>query len=398
MRVLLFTGKGGVGKTTLAAATAAAAAAAGIKTLVLSTDPAHSLGDVVGRALPAGEVVEVDDGLFALHVDVRGRLDMAWGSLRDTVLRLLDSVAVDAVEAEEITVLPGAEEVLALLEVRDQARSGRFGLLVVDCAPTAETVRLLALPEALERYLRRLWPLEGRVLRTLRPALGRAMLGADPGQLLADLDRLQTELADVRSLLRDEGTTIRLVLTPEAVVVAEARRTLTTLALFGYRVDAAIANRLVPPGADPWRSALAAAQAQQLAQVAADFAPLPVLSVPYETVEPVGMDSLKTLGQSLYGDLDPIAELSVVPVSRVEQTDDGYALILPVPLAERATVELERIGDDLVVGVGGQRRIVGLVSALRRCRVVGASLAGGELTVRFVPDPALWPNVNRRQG
>lgn len=238
MRVLLFTGKGGVGKTTAAAGTAALAARRGLKTLVLSTDAAHSLADALAvRAGP--EPAEVDGGLYVQQVDTQRRFEQSWSAVREYLLAVLDTAGVDALAAEELTVLPGAEEVLALLEVRDQVGSGRWDVVVVDCAPTAETLRLLALPDALGWYMERVFPIERRVVRSLRPVLGRVAGVPMPRDHVFDaMERLYAELGEVRSVLTDARTSVRLVLTPEAVVVAEARRTLTSLSLFGYRVDA----------------------------------------------------------------------------------------------------------------------------------------------------------------
>jgi arsenite/tail-anchored protein-transporting ATPase len=391
MRVLLFTGKGGVGKTTAAAGTAALAARRGLKTLVLSTDAAHSLADALAvRAGP--EPVEVDGGLYVQQVDTQRRFEQSWSAVREYLLAVLDTVGVDALAAEELTVLPGAEEVLALLEVRDQVQSGLWDVVVVDCAPTAETLRLLALPDALGWYVERVFPIERRVVKSLRPVLGRvAGVPMPRDQVFDAMERLYAELGEVRTVLTDARTSVRLVLTPEAVVVAEARRTLTSLSLFGYRVDAVLANRVFPAeGADPWRAGWVAAQARQLAEVDDSFAPLPVLRAPYQPSEPVGVDELADLAEMAYAGADPF-ELPAGPVPLdVERSGDEFVLSLALPFAEHDDTQLVRSGDDLVVTVGSYRRVLALPSALRRCTVVGATLRDGRLRVRFEPDPALW--------
>jgi len=391
VRVLLFTGKGGVGKTTAAAGTAAMAARRGLKTLVLSTDAAHSLSDAL--AVPAGpEPVEVEGGLSVQQVDAQRRFERSWAEVREYLLAVLDTVGVDAVAAEELTVLPGAEEVLALLEVRDQVRSGRWDLVVVDCAPTAETLRLLALPDALGWYVERVFPIERRVVRSLRPVLGRVAGVPMPRDRVFDaMARLHEDLAEVRTILTDGAATVRLVLTPEAVVVAEARRMLTSLSLFGYRVDAVVANRVFPAGgADAWRAGWVAAQSRQLAEVVDSFAPLPVLRTPYRPAEPVGVDELADLAELTYEGVDPFA-LPVGPAPLdVERSGDEFVLTLTLPFAERDDTQLVRSGDELVVTVGSYRRVLALPSALRRCTVVGATLREGRLRVRFEPDPDLW--------
>jgi len=391
LRVLLFTGKGGVGKSTVAAASAVRAARSGRKVLALSTDSAHSLGDALGVEV-GSEPTEVESGLFVAQVDAQRRFERSWREVQDYLLSVLDAAGVDQIAAEELTVLPGAEEVLALLELRDQARSGRWDAVVVDCAPTAETLRLLALPEALGWYMDRVFPMERRLMRTLRPVLGKvAGVPMPQDRVFGAVERLHQELVEVREVLTDAGSTVRLVLTPESVVVAEARRTLTSLALYGYRVDAVVANRVFPSGgADDWRAGWVEAQQAQLAEVRASFAPLPVHECGYRDREPVGADDLADLALATYGETDPLAEPATDEPMTVERSDDELVLVLALPLVDRTDVELARVGDDLVITVGGYRRVLALPSALRRCAVAGAGMRDGRLRVRFEPDPQSW--------
>ncbi len=384
MRVVLFTGKGGVGKTTSAAAAAVRAAAGGLRTLVLSTDPAHSLGDALDVAL-GPEPTPVAPNLDGLQVDAQLRFEESWEEIRSYLATLLVKGGLDDVTADELVVLPGAQEVLALLEVRDQATSGEYDVIVVDCAPTAETLRLLALPEALRWYFDRLYPAHRRLARSVRP-----LLPGLPGDgVIAAVERLYTQLAAVQELLTDPATTsVRLVLTPESVVLAEARRTFTSLALYGFAVDGVVANRVIPDGGDdPWRSAWVAAQATQLAEARRSFVDLPVRTAPYLAAEPVGLAALEDLATAVYGDSDAFAVAPTEPALRVSRDDDGYLLSLPLPLVDRADVDLARSADELVVTVGPHRRLVALPESLRRCDVTGAALVDGRLTVSFAePD------------
>jgi arsenite-transporting ATPase len=389
-RTLLFTGKGGVGKTTVAAATALHSARRGHKTLVLSTDAAHSLADAFAMPLGA-QPTEIETGLYGLQVDPRAQLDLHWRHLQHHLLAALDDLGVDRVAAEELTVLPAAEEVLALLELRDRVGEGRWDVVVVDCAPTAETLRLLALPEALDGYLRRALPVGRRVARAVRAG---SRGGADP--VLASVNRLAAELGDVRGVLTHPATGVRLVLTPDSVVLAEARRTQTALGLFGYRVEAVVVNRLVPDGDDPWRAARAAGEREVLAAVAESFAPLPILVGPHTLTEPVGCPALAGVADDLYGPVgeplrhDPLPVADQPPMTEVVAAGTGYELRLALPLAEKSQIDLSRRGDDLVVVVGAHRRVLGLPSGLRRCTVTGARLIEGVLRVEFEPDPDLW--------
>ncbi len=255
-RIILFTGKGGVGKTTTAAGTATLAARAGQRTLVLSTDAAHSLGDALGLSLGA-EPTEVEERLWVHQVDAQRRFERSWGEIQGYLMSVLDAAGVDPITAEELTVVPGAEEVLALLELRTHALSGDWDVIVVDCAPTAETLRLLALPEALGWYMNRVFGVQRRVVKALRPVLTRATGVPMPEEAVFDaVERLHSDLEQVQQILTEKESTVRLVLTPETVVVAEARRSLTTLSLYGYTVDGVIANRVFPEaGGDAWRQA-----------------------------------------------------------------------------------------------------------------------------------------------
>ena len=404
MRIVLFTGKGGVGKTTTAAATALRLADRGVKTLLLSTDVAHSLADALD--VPLGdEPVEVAPGLEALQVDTQGRFEQAWRDVQAFLIDMLSRGGVDPITADELTVLPGFDEVLALLAVRELAETGHWDALVVDCAPTAETLRLLALPEALGWYLERVFPVHRRLAKGMRPLanlLGRAEV-LPPDALFEALLRLADELSSVRRLLGDPRvTSVRLVLTPEAVVAAEARRTFTALALYGYAVDLVIANRVFPAGDDEWRQGWAAAQRAHLTRIRESFAGLPVQELAYRPAEPVGADALRAVAADLYGPLpgaDPAPPADAVALLRVtsSRTPAGpeFVLHLALPLAEPAEVDAVRAGDDLVVTVGGHRRVLTLPSVLRRCTVAGGAFDGRELRVRFRPDPERWPNRPR---
>ncbi|WP_405084543.1 ArsA family ATPase [Microbispora sp. NBC_01389] len=380
MRVLLFTGKGGVGKTTVAAATATLAAGRGRRTLVVSTDTAHSLADALGVP-PSDAPVEAAPGLHLQQVDTQRSLERHWGELRDYARDVLAELGLDEVTSEEITVLPGAEEVIALLELREQARSGRWDVIVVDCAPTAETLRLLALPEALDWHVNRLLPAGRRLLGALSPVIRHvAKVSVPQGEVISAGERLHRGLLEVRALLAGDDASVRLVLTPEAVVVAEARRTLTSLSLYGYRVDAVIANRVFPAeDADEWRRRWVEAQARQLAGVHESFAPLPVLTVPYLPGEPVGTEALARVGEELYRGRDPFARPDVEPPLRISADE----LSLRLPLADRDDLDLARKGDELIVTAGSHRRVVALPAALARREISSAALRDGRLRVRF---------------
>ena len=384
MRTLLFTGKGGVGKSTVAAATAVRSAAGGARTLVLSTDAAHSLADAMGVTAGA-EPTEAAPGLFVQQVDAQLRFEQSWAEISTYLLQVLEVAGVDRVAAEELAVIPGAEEVLALLELRAHARSGCWDVIVVDCAPTAETLRLLALPEALGWYMERIFPVERRIVKALGPVLSRAAkvpMPQDP--VFAAMERLHAELDEVHNLLTGPDASVRVVLTPEAVVLAEARRSYTMLSLFGYRVDGVVVNRIFPAGdADPWRAGWVAAQTEVLEQVEQSFAGLPLWRSVYRSTEPVGIDALADLAARLYADDDPLALGGGTEPFRVTRSEESAVVHLSLPHATREEVDLARRGDELVVSVGSYRRLLTLPPGMSRHRVSGARVVDGELQVRF---------------
>jgi len=387
VRIILFTGKGGVGKTTAAAGTAVLAARSGMRTLVLSTDAAHSLADAFGASV-GSEPTEIVEHLFVQQVDVQKRFEQSWADIQGYLLSVLDAAGVDPIIAEELTVIPGAEEVLALLELRSQVLSGQWDVVIVDCAPTAETLRLLALPEALGWYMDRVFPAERRIVKALRPVLTRATGMPMPQETVFDaVARLHSDLEEVHKILTGSDASVRLVLTPESVVVAEARRSLTSLSLFGYRVDGVIANRVFPSeGADEWRAQWVSAQADVLTGVDQSFSGLPVWRSPYCPAEPVGERALETFARSVYGNDDPLLPPEGEGPLSFSRTHSGAILTMALPFVDRSEVDLARHGDELVVTLGAYRRVLAMPAALSRHRVAGARVDEGCLKVRFKID------------
>jgi len=384
LRIILFTGKGGVGKTTAAAGTATAAALRGQRTLVLSTDAAHSLADAFGVPV-GGDPNEVDHNLFVQQVDAQRRFERSWVDIQQYLLSVLDAAGVDPITAEELTVIPGAEEVMALLELRSHAVSGEWDVIVVDCAPTAETLRLLALPEALGWYMDRVFPMERRIVKALKPILTRAAGVPMPHDSVFDaIERLHRDLEEVHEILTGKDSSVRLVLTPETVVVAEARRSLTTLSLFGYRVDGVIANRVFPEaGSDAWRRQWVAAQSEVLAEVEQSFVDLPIWRSSYRPCEPVGVEELSAFAKAAYGEDDPLASPAGEGPMTIRRTKSGATLSMALPFVAKADVDLARHGDELVVTVGSYRRLLALPAALGKQKIAGARVDDGALQVRF---------------
>jgi arsenite/tail-anchored protein-transporting ATPase len=386
MRILLFTGKGGVGKTTVAAATAMRAAEHGLRTIVCSTDPAHSLADAFDVGL-GDRPTPIADRLFGQQLNARVRFEEAWDDVRAYLVDVLDWAGAGAVEAEELAVIPGLDEVFALADIKEFATSGDYDLVVVDCAPTAETIRLLSLPDVLGWYMDRMFDTQRRLTRLARPILQRVSgvpIAADG--VFDAVRRFYDRLDGVRDLLTDgEITSARLVVNPERLVVAEARRTFTYLSLFGYHVDAVIANRLLPPELDhPWLTQWRATQSAHLDVISAAFAPLPLLAAELANEEIVGMPALSIFAKNLYGDADVAARLSRTEPFQVDASGDALLLSVQLPFTERDDVRLGRTGDELVLTVGPHRRALVLPDSLVRREVAGARFVDDRLVVEFV--------------
>jgi arsenite-transporting ATPase len=388
MRIMLYTGKGGVGKTTVAAATALRCAELGHRTVVLSTDLAHSLADSFDRPL-APEPIEIAPNLWAQETDIYYNVKKYWGRVQEWVNTLLAWRQVDELIADELSVLPGMDELANLLWINKHGESGAYDVIIVDCAPTGETLRLLSFPDVARWWMDKIFPLHRRAAQVMRP-LGRALFDLpvpdddvyDAVQdLFNQLDRLHGMLID-RTL-----TSVRLVLNPEKMVVKEAQRTYTYLNLFGYATDLVICNRVLPAEIteryfDAWK----ATQARYRVAVEEGFSPIPIRDAPLFGHEIVGMDGLREMAAALYADVDPSQVFFEGQGHRIEKHEGEYVLHLPLPFASKEQVALFQSGDELVVHVGSQKRNLILPRALVGLRPHGARFENGTLRVRFAPE------------
>ena len=386
MRILLFTGKGGVGKTTVAASTALRCADAGLRTLVLSTDPAHSLADAFDVVL-GSTPTRITDGLVGQQLDATERLEETWADVQHYVMEVLDWVGVDAIEAEELSVIPGLDEVFSLADIKTYAESGAYDVIVVDCAPTAETIRFLSLPDILAWYMDRIFPMNRRLAGVVRPVLRRVAKVPVAGDDVFDaVRRFYDRLDGVRELLTDGATSsVRLVVNPERMVIAEARRTATYLALFGYHVDAVVANRLLPDAvSDPWFATWKATHAEHLSAIEEGFAPLPVLKAELAPEELIGLDKLRTFAGLLYGDAEAHAVFHSGEPVRIRSRGATRVLSLDLPFADRDDLEVARRDGELLVRVGPHRRAIVLPDSLRKRDVGKAKMVDDRLEISFV--------------
>jgi len=393
-RVVFYTGKGGVGKTTTAAATAAHAAARGLRALVLSADPAHSLGDVLGERLgPDPRVIAT--GLSALEVDARAEMERHWGSIRDYLVALFRHQGIEEVVADELALLPGVEELASLLALDEHAGSGRFDLVVVDCAPTGSTLRLVTLPEVASRTLRLALRVQ-RALASVVTPIARALVPVPlPGsEVFRDADRLvYGRLAAIRERLLGRSTTVRIVVTPERMVIDEAVRAHMDLCLFEVSCDAVVMNRLLPPeaAAESFFEDWGRVQEERCAEVAKTFAPLPLLRAPLARDEVVGVAALAGHGAQLFGGSNPAARLCEAPRLRFARAGAGYRVEVPLPHAPGAALDVAKLDDALLIRAGPLRRSVPLPRKLARLSLASAKLEGDRLVVRLLPTPAPVP-------
>ena len=384
-RIILYTGKGGVGKTTVAAATALRAAELGYRTVVLSTDPAHSLADAFGTPL-APEPVPVASNLWGQETDVYYNLRRWWGTVHNWLRALLLWQGVDEMEADEVAAVPGMEELANLLWVNHHHESGDYDVVVVDCAPTGETLRLLSFPDSARWWIDKLLPLQRRLSQVLRPVMRPLTSMPVPEQEVFDaVEDLVRQLAQLHAVLSDQGlSSVRLVVNPEKMVIRETQRTFTYLNLYGYVTDAIVCNRVLPASVgDGYFARWKEAQAGYVHFIDEAFAPLPVLSIPLLRDEVTGLEALREMAGHLFGDDDPTRIYYPTVAHEVRAEDGGFMLSLGAPFATREEVSLAQRGDELSVQVGAHRRNILLPHVLSGLRATSARMDGGRLNVYF---------------
>jgi arsenite-transporting ATPase len=383
-RTILYTGKGGVGKTSVAACTARACAAQGLKTLIVSTDPAHSLSDSLAVEC-GGEPTPVSPGLWAQEVRAQDEMQRHWSGVQEWLGELLIERGVDRISAQELTVPPGMDELFALLRLQAHHRSGNWDVVVVDCAPTGETLRLLSFPDVARWWIDKVFPFERQILAAARP-LARSLLDIPlPSQaVFADIERLSQNLIAMNEILRDRTRcTIRLVMNPDRMVIGEAMRTFTYLNLYGYLTDAVVVNRLFPESVGDYFAAWRRVQQEHMELVQSAFEPVPVLRAPFFEQEVVGPGMLDRLASALFADADPAAVMFEGTAQSLEVLDDGALLRLALPFTDKGDISLKKIGLELIVTVDGQRRTIMLPPAMAAMRPGAATFEDGALEIRF---------------
>lgn len=385
MRILLFTGKGGVGKTTLSAATALLCANKGYKTLVISTDAAHSLSDSFETQLST-RPKKITANLFGQEINALEEIEKNWGDIKSYLTALFSSQGIDEIEAEEMSVFPGMEELFSLMEIRNCNRSSEYEVIVVDCAPTGDTLRLLSAPEITNWYLKHIFPIQRTAAKAVRPVANRILPFPFPeDKVFGAMKRLTTQLAEMKEILTDsKKTTIRLVVNPEKMVIKEAQRAFTFFNLFGYAVDLIIVNKMIPPYIkdayfDKWK----VIQKGYQKMIKESFSPIPIFSLELLEEEIIGIELLTLIAKKIYGGKDPARIfLSQKPVS-IQRADGGFDMILNLPFQKKADIDLYKNGDELIIKVGNFKRNIILPPTLINYSISSAKFEEERLRIGF---------------
>jgi arsenite-transporting ATPase len=387
MRIILYLGKGGVGKTTVAAATALRSAELGFKTLVASTDIAHSLADSLD--IPLGDKpVQVTENMWAQEISAVADIYNYWDTLQSFVSGLITvRGGVDRIVADELSAIPGMDEIVSLLHINKQAVERNFDRVIIDAAPTGETIRLLTIPDTFRWYAGHVARLEKGMMRVLAPFAGRFLRA--PAEVLEALSKLDEATAELRVTLSDpEITSYRVVVIPEKMVMREAERAIGYLGLFDYPVDSVIINRVLPeiPNASEFMRKRREVQDKYLTLINDNFSPLPLWTAPYYADEVVGVEALSRLATDCFGDEDPCQIFYKGILQEIVPGEDGsYKMRLPMPFVKSSEVRLRKRGDEMFITIGNFKREMILPMVLARMRSTGGRLVDGVLEIDFVP-------------
>ena len=392
MRILLFSGKGGVGKTSLAAATGLELSRLGYRTLVMSVDPAHSLADSfdLRTSLFTGDTsdpLSINERLAIHEVNIQKEIKRHWREISSYVISVLRTTGISDVEAEELAILPGMEELSAMMYVNQFRREKRYDVIVLDCAPTAESMRFVSMPTTLEWYMKHIFPFQRGILKAVRPIANRVSPVELPtDNYFANIQDLFGKLDGIGELLEDPKiTSVRLVTNPERMVLRETQRAFVYFSLHGLSVDGVIVNRVLPAEVtDAWFQEWRTSQAKILEEIDAYFAPVHVKRVPLFTHEVLGRERLEELSRALYEEKeDPAAIVRTEAPYTFAKNNGNYEVKLTLPFAAKGDVGLFKKGDELVVEIGTLRRHIGLPTSMAALSPSRAKLENRMLTVEM---------------
>jgi len=388
MRIILFTGKGGVGKTSIAAATAFRCAELGYKTMIYSTDAAHSLSDSFDKEI-GGKRVSIAHNLYAEEIDVNEELKRNWGPIKDFIQQFLKHRGFENVIADELAVFPGMEEIFSMLELKERYVEGFFDVVIIDCAPTGETLRLLAGPDIAKWYMEKIFNIERTVFKAVRPVAQHFVDMPLPGEDVFDsIEGLYKNLVGIKEVLTDrEVSSIRIVLNPEKMVIKESQRAYTFLNLFNYMVDAVIVNRLLPLEVkDPYYREWKKIQKTYMKEIRGSFNPLPVFSSRLWDKEIIGLTFLGKMAEEIYGEDDPSQIYYKERPIEINSSNGGYYLFLKLPFAEKKELDMWVKGDELIIQYKNFKRNITLPRALASRELKEVELKDKILKIRFGGD------------
>ena len=392
MRILLFSGKGGVGKTSLAAATGLHLSRLGYRTLVMSVDPAHSLADSFDLESSlfhgtTGDPLTLGNKLAIHEVNIQKEIKRHWREISGYVTSVLRATGINDVEAEELAILPGMEELSAMMYVNQFRREDRYDVIVLDCAPTAESMRFVSMPTTLEWYMKHIFPFQRGILKAVRPLANRVSPVELPtDSYFANIQDLFGRLDGIGELLENPRiTSVRLVTNPERMVLRETQRAFVYFSLHGLAVDGVIVNRVLPDRVtDDYFTEWRASQSRILEEIESYFAPVPVKRVPLFTHEVLGRDRLEELARTLYTvKEDPAAVVRTEAPYTFAKSGDHYEIRLQLPFAAKGEIGLFKKGDELVVEIGTLRRHIGLPTSMAALSPGRAKLENKVLTVEM---------------
>jgi arsenite-transporting ATPase len=385
MRIILYTGKGGVGKTSIAAATAVKSAGGGKKTLVVSTDPAHSLGDSFDRKL-SNEPVELTDNLWAQEIDTTHEVEEGWGVIQKYITDLFMSKAVKDISTQELTVFPGMEDLMSMLRILNFYKEKRFDVIVIDCAPTGETLALLSFPEMLKWWMEKLFPIQKKAMKVIGPVMEPLLKIPMPStEVYSEIDKMYYGLDEMKKIFSDRDvTSIRIVVNPEKMVVKEAQRSFTYLNIYDFNVDAVIVNKVIPDGVtDSYFSVWKDIQNKYKAEINDSFSPIPIYYAPLLESEVVGFSMLDRLGSEVFKDENPTDIKYTGRPQEIKKDGDEYILTIDIPFAEKKELSLNQKGDELMIKAGSIKRNITLPRTIMALTIKQAKFEDNKLKIRF---------------
>jgi arsenite-transporting ATPase len=357
MRIILFTGKGGVGKTTVAAATGIRCAQEGKKTLIISTDPAHSLSDALNLELTP-EPSEISENLWCMEFDVYYSMKKYWGSMKEMMRAIFKFQGVDNVVADELSVLPGMEEGAAFLWLEKFYREKTFDVIVIDSAPTGETLTLLSLPQVTKSWLTKAFPGQKFAIKTLGKVV-RKTTGIPLDKGYEEMQSMFDKLEAIQKVFLDpDVTSMRIVANPERMVVQEAKRAYSYLQLYGYNVDAVVINRIIPEQDTPFLRNYIDKQAIYIQDIEESFAPIPIFKVPHQGTEVFGMDLLQSIGNGLYNDQGASHVFHQEKPIEITNIEKGYRVKMKIPFIKDDAFDLKKFGDELIIDIANRRKSI----------------------------------------